>query len=124
MSIFTFGALIYYWGLKRELKKLERKIRRIFIGRKTNEKKVNNKGDVNEGDKVTNKMENNEGGSNGQKGKKDDEMVKLIAEENLKKLKEELISDEGIVYKIYHDSLGYKHFGIGHLILPTDKEHG
>ena len=40
------------------------------------------------------------------------------------KLKEELIRDEGIEYKIYHDDSGFKCFGIAHSILPTDEEYG
>jgi len=43
---------------------------------------------------------------------------------NIEKLKEELIADEGVVNEIYLDHLGYPTFGIGHLILATDPEHG
>lgn len=32
--------------------------------------------------------------------------------------------DEGIVYEIYEDHLGYATFGVGHLVLETDPEHG
>ena len=32
--------------------------------------------------------------------------------------------DEGIVYEIYNDHLGYPTFGVGHLILESDEEHG
>jgi lysozyme len=39
-------------------------------------------------------------------------------------LKETLKIDEGVVYEIYNDHLGYATFGIGHLVLETDPEHG
>ena len=32
--------------------------------------------------------------------------------------------DEGIVYEIYNDHLGYPTFGVGHLILESDEEFG
>ena len=37
---------------------------------------------------------------------------------------EQLKIDEGVVYEIYHDHLGYPTFGVGHLILKSDVEHG
>lgn len=40
----------------------------------------------------------------------------------LEKLKESLKMDEGIVASVYLDSLGYKTFGIGHLITKNDPE--
>ena len=40
------------------------------------------------------------------------------------KLMKELIADEGYVYEIYNDHLGYPTFGVGHLITSKDKEHG
>ena len=40
------------------------------------------------------------------------------------KLVEELIKDEGYKYEIYLDHLGYPTFGVGHLVLETDEEHG
>lgn len=40
------------------------------------------------------------------------------------RLKEELISDEGCVLKVYKDHLGYETVGVGHLILETDEEYG
>ena len=43
---------------------------------------------------------------------------------NLDKLREEIKYDEGSVNKIYLDHLGYPTFGIGHLVLDTDPEHG
>ena len=43
---------------------------------------------------------------------------------DMKKLQEELTFDEGCINKIYLDHLGYPTFGIGHLILETDPEHG
>ena len=39
-------------------------------------------------------------------------------------LMEELTLDEGCVYEIYKDHLGYATFGIGHLITERDPEHG
>ena len=32
--------------------------------------------------------------------------------------------DEGVEYEIYEDHLGYPTFGVGHLILESDEEHG
>ena len=43
---------------------------------------------------------------------------------DLVKLREELEIDEGVEYKIYNDHLGYPTFGVGHLILESDPEHG
>ena len=43
---------------------------------------------------------------------------------NKDKLMEELIKDEGYKYEIYLDHLGYPTFGVGHLVLETDEEHG
>ena len=43
---------------------------------------------------------------------------------NIEQLKETLKIDEGVVYEIYNDHLGYATFGIGHLVLETDPEHG
>jgi lysozyme len=40
------------------------------------------------------------------------------------KLMKEIIADEGYVYEIYNDHLGYPTFGVGHLITSKDKEHG
>ena len=40
---------------------------------------------------------------------------------NLEKLREQLAIDEGKVLEIYHDHLGYPTFGIGNLILESDK---
>lgn len=37
---------------------------------------------------------------------------------------EQLKIDEGVVYEIYHDHLGYPTFGVGHLITESDPEHG
>jgi len=37
---------------------------------------------------------------------------------------EQLKIDEGVVYEIYNDHLGYPTFGIGHLILESDEEYG
>ena len=45
-------------------------------------------------------------------------------EMNIEQLKETLKVDEGVVYEIYNDHLGYPTFGIGHLVLERDGEHG
>lgn len=39
------------------------------------------------------------------------------------RLEEQLISDEGVVFKIYKDHLGFATFGVGHLILKSDPEY-
>ena len=36
---------------------------------------------------------------------------------------EQLKIDEGVVYEVYKDHLGYPTFGVGHLILKTDDEY-
>ena len=36
------------------------------------------------------------------------------------RLFEQLKYDEGVVYEIYKDHLGYPTFGIGHLVLESD----
>ena len=41
---------------------------------------------------------------------------------DIEKLREELTQDEGCIYKIYNDHLGYATFGIGHLVLESDPE--
>ena len=46
------------------------------------------------------------------------------SEMNIEQLKETLKVDEGVVYEIYNDHLGYATFGIGHLVLESDPEHG
>ena len=43
---------------------------------------------------------------------------------DLQKLREQLEIDEGVKYVIYLDHLGYKTFGIGHLITAHDPENG
>ena len=43
---------------------------------------------------------------------------------NVEKLREQLKIDEGCVYKIYNDHLGYPTFGIGHLVRESDPENG
>ena len=43
---------------------------------------------------------------------------------NFEKLREQLIYDEGVVYEIYEDHLGYATFGIGHLVKEEDPEYG
>ena len=37
---------------------------------------------------------------------------------------EQLKIDEGVVYEVYKDHLGYPTFGVGHLVLESDPEHG
>ena len=37
---------------------------------------------------------------------------------------EQLKIDEGVVYEVYLDHLGYPTFGVGHLIIEGDAEHG
>ena len=37
---------------------------------------------------------------------------------------EQLKIDEGVVYEIYKDHLGYPTFGVGHLVLKSDPEFG
>ena len=43
---------------------------------------------------------------------------------DLVKLREQLKIDEGCVYEIYNDHLGYPTFGIGHLVRESDPENG
>lgn len=43
---------------------------------------------------------------------------------DMKKLREEIENDEGVVMEIYLDHLDLPTFGIGHLIRETDPEHG
>jgi len=43
---------------------------------------------------------------------------------NIDELREQLKIDEGVKYEIYNDHLGYATFGIGHLIVEGDEEHG
>ena len=43
---------------------------------------------------------------------------------DIDKLREEIEYDEGSVGKIYLDHLGLPTFGIGHLVLESDPEHG
>jgi GH24 family phage-related lysozyme (muramidase) len=37
---------------------------------------------------------------------------------------EQLKIDEGVVYELYNDHLGYPTFGVGHLVLESDEEFG
>jgi len=41
---------------------------------------------------------------------------------NLNKLQEQIMFEEGVKYEIYNDHLGYKTFGVGHLVRATDPE--
>ena len=43
---------------------------------------------------------------------------------NVEQLRLDLERDEGCVYSVYLDHLGYPTFGIGHLVTETDIEHG
>ena len=42
---------------------------------------------------------------------------------DIEKLRKQLEIDEGVKYEIYLDHLGYPTFGIGHLVVPNDKEY-
>jgi|TARA_B100000953_G_scaffold158694_1_gene131199 lysozyme len=43
---------------------------------------------------------------------------------NIGNLREQLKIDEGVKYEVYNDHLGYKTFGIGHLVVAGDLEYG
>ena len=43
---------------------------------------------------------------------------------NTDKLREQLKIDEGCIYEIYNDHLGFATFGIGHLVRESDPESG
>ena len=43
---------------------------------------------------------------------------------NRESVYEQLKIDEGVVYEIYKDHLGYPTFGVGHLVTENDPEHG
>lgn len=43
---------------------------------------------------------------------------------DIDKLRKQLEIDEGVMYHIYSDHLGYPTFGIGHLVLRSDPEYG
>jgi len=43
---------------------------------------------------------------------------------NIENLRKELELDEGVKHEIYNDHLGYATFGIGHLVIDSDPEHG
>lgn len=43
---------------------------------------------------------------------------------NRESVYEQLKIDEGVVYEVYNDHLGYPTFGVGHLITESDPEHG
>ena len=43
---------------------------------------------------------------------------------NRARVQTQLSIDEGVMYEVYLDSLGYPTFGIGHLILEEDQEDG
>ena len=43
---------------------------------------------------------------------------------NINSVFEQLKIDEGVVYEVYRDHLGYLTFGVGHLITKSDPEYG
>lgn len=43
---------------------------------------------------------------------------------NRESVYDQLKIDEGVEYEIYEDHLGYPTFGVGHLVLESDPEHG
>jgi lysozyme len=43
---------------------------------------------------------------------------------NIERVQKQLELDEGVVYEVYNDHLGYPTFGIGHLIKTNDPEFG
>ena len=43
---------------------------------------------------------------------------------NRKGVFEQLKIDEGVVYEVYLDHLGYPTFGVGHLVVKGDLEYG
>ena len=43
---------------------------------------------------------------------------------DISRVREQLKIDEGVVYEVYRDHLGYATFGIGHLITKSDPEYG
>jgi len=43
---------------------------------------------------------------------------------DIDELRVQLMIDEGVVYEIYNDHLGYATLGIGHLVLEGEPEHG
>ena len=47
-----------------------------------------------------------------------------MKQENKENVFEQLKIDEGVVYAIYKDHLGYPTFGVGHLVLDSDPEFG
>jgi lysozyme len=47
-----------------------------------------------------------------------------MKQENRDNLFEQLKIDEGVVYEIYKDHLGYPTFGVGHLVIESDPEFG
>ena len=47
-----------------------------------------------------------------------------MSPESRQRVFEQLKIDEGVVYEIYLDHLGLATFGVGHLILESDPEHG
>ena len=42
---------------------------------------------------------------------------------NIDQLRQDLDQDEGCIYEVYLDHLGYPTFGIGHLITYRDREY-
>ena len=50
-------------------------------------------------------------------------MADWISNTEKENVKRQLKIDEGVIYKIQNDSLGFNTFWIGHLIKDTDPEH-
>jgi GH24 family phage-related lysozyme (muramidase) len=51
-------------------------------------------------------------------------LARLEEQMNREEVFEQLKIDEGVVYEIYNDHLGYPTFGVGHLIQAGDEEFG
>ena len=41
---------------------------------------------------------------------------------DIEHLKKDIMFEEGVMYEVYNDHLGYKTFGVGHLVRATDPE--
>ena len=51
-------------------------------------------------------------------------LISLITTSVKNQIQADLTRDEGVIYAIYKDHLGYPTFGIGHLITSRDAEYG
>ena len=54
----------------------------------------------------------------------DDKLIEMITSSTKSLIQKDLERDEGVIYKIYKDHLGYPTFGIGHLVTRSDPEYG